>query len=705
MPSLPIQDQADFSLGEIDPLLERETRLPQFLQGVGKCRNMFVTGQGIVRKRGAFGIINNPVAFPPSPTSVVFKTLEYEANNRVWYQILLEEVGASSRLILIKYQKDLTLGVQVPVERFVFATLLTAIPKDIDMTAVDTFVVLVNGGFDPKKLTVDATTLSNSVIEPMAFSVLPSIDFGDLDYSKYSFDPLCYPSNSAPTGNPPHCNIGDVFGSKIVVDRPNAADPKFGPEYIGGLIVGQTGASPEQPLGFGIITSIVDHAPTEQWLLVTVLQNFGTADYSKGGPAWSVRKPMFGTTTGFPKTTTFFKGRLWFGGTPSLPMGVMGSKINTPANFNVGGGQDPDAIAYIEEKVEGGGIKHLVGGTNLLVFTGQQQLASVGGDNTGITPSNFDPEVVASYTTSDMKPIQYRNFIYFVTADGKALVEIQEAVKQIASTVVSYTSEHLIRNPIQVAVSTIQNTQDQVLALLNEDGTICIYSKSLITQVKAFSLYEPNLLPDEIIRNINVIDNVLYAITDKLRLLYTSLRIDFDGWEKITMTSGIINVSDYPIIQAGDTLDVSFEATVSGNTNNNYLGEFVVFDDGGVLKINVNRELTTDNAYIGKRYISRLRTLPLFSSAQGSFKFRKVSQALVQFYQSFGFLFNGKRVALLAPDEILPAGKFPFSKTGTARQGYSEGYKQDFVIDIVQDAPYDLVVQKLIWSEVEEMMI
>ena len=96
--------------------------------------------------------------------------------------------------------------------------------------------------------------------------------------------------------------------------------------------------------------------------------------------------------------------------------------------------------------------------------------------------------------------------------------------------------------------------------------------------------------------------------------------------------------------------------------------------------------------------------MPLYSSPTGSFKLKKVSTAWIQFFNSFNFTFNERRLGVNLPANLLPAGENPQSLTGTSKIGIAQGYKQDFFLEVIQDTPYDLNVQTFSWSITEAII-
>ncbi len=693
--------QTNFSLGEVDEVLEFDTNQPQYLQALSKLDNAFVGGYTIPIRRPSFV----DCSLSLTDTEHDRRSMSFQDKSGGWYTLHLRG-NNTTRIHLIKYSlNDLT--VLVPTAQTTLATDTGVMVTDYDFTATDNYVVITTPSKPPRKITVNATALDSSTIEDIKFSVLPSLDYGDVDYSSFTFHPLCS-NGSVPTGNPLVCNPSSVFGGVIDVVRPLTGDPTFTSDWVGGLIVGRTGASAEQPIGVGIITAISTTNPTKQRLTVTVLQAFGTAHFSTTGPTWSVRKPLWGTRSSgalvYPAKTSFFKGRLWFANTSELPMMVSGSVQNSPANFNVGQGESPDAIAYILQNSEGGGIKHIFGGQNLHVFTATQQLTIQGGLDVGIDPANFSPQVTSSYTTSSLKPILYRNGIYFTTSDGRAVVEMVESDRQVSTGIISTNSQHLIKSPKAAAVVTIPNTQDQVLALLNnDDHTLVVFSSAPESGVRSFSSYNVSNVNDELTEDITAVDNRFYITSSRERRAYAGDDVDFDYRHDSTMSMGVFTVEGtYDLAQI---VGVTYETTVNGNTNHNYVGEFPVIDVAGTKSVDIGDSNISAHVRYGKSYTTTIRSLPLFSSASGSFLKRRVTQFWCQFSNSYNFTVNGVATALMGSSGVQPTGEVPYMVTGTKRIGFGTSYRQDTYVTIIQSTPYPVNVQKLAWVIEEKVII
>jgi hypothetical protein len=697
--------QSSFILGEVDPSLQTYTAdSQQYLQAVSTCDNMYVDSQGIARRRQAFQYMDQPAYETPQES----KHFSFQSKDGLWYQVSFVREGSSQQkttIFLVKYSND---AVRKPIATQSLKVIDAMTPSDFDITATDNFVVVTNKKLHPMRVTI-ASTFTDSSIEDIKFSVVPSIDFADIDYSTFTFTPMCS-NGAAPTGTPPACTATSVFGGIINVTHPSTAagGKTFDADWIGGMIYGKTGASSEQPIGFGLITAIVQTSVTVTKLTITVLQAFGTEHYSQEGQTWSVRKPIWGDRLDgskvYPSTTAFYQGRLWFANTPELPMIVAGSASNTPNSFNVGAGESPDAIVYILQNSEGGGIKHIFGGVNLHLFTATQQLSILSGYDVGITPGNFNPQLTSSYSSSDMKPIKYKDSIYFITSDGKAIVKIVEQDKQVSVGIISSTSQHLIKNPVAAAVYRVDNDQDQILVLLNSDASMCVFSSTAAYEIKAFSQFHINTMSNETLSDISVIDNRLYIYTNRNLMGAAVPNVMFDFHSFGTVDSH----GDVVIVQKGvggnEKFGVSYKEVTGGVTNWNYIGTRNSIYNMGQYVLNFLGTLAEGTEIIyGKEYTATLKTLPLYSGTQGSFKKRKVTEAWCQYYNSFNFTVNGKLAALLTSDQLTPLS--PQITTGTKRFGVAQGAKKDFAIEMIQQTPYPMNIQKLAWVIQENIIV
>ena len=660
--------QTDFGYGVVNKSLNAATDVPQYLQSLQKGDNVFINSMRQIEKRSALAFLD---ILTTGSKATEYKTMSFETVFGSWYQLIIyvEDVNILN-IILIKFKITTTAEgdkIEVNDEKSLFATGTIASVNDVYMTNADNFIVLTSAGMKPQRITIDENNFSNTTISSIQFAIVPSLDFGDLDYSGYTF---------TPSGTP--------MGSTIEVSTSNKdPDPAITPEWIGGMIIDEFGKGTDQPLGYGIITD-VETLNKKQTLSVVVLTAF--ASTTANGKSISLRRPVWGASVGYPGICAFHKSRLWFAGTKTHPLLVASSKVNTPNDFGTGTGQPTDGICYLLGNSDGGKIKNMFGGMNLHIWTETKEFIISGGPDTGLTPGNFDPRQSSGYGTSAMSPVQYQNNIYFTTI-GKAIIEVEETATQSASTEISMSTSDLIVNPIKGQVNVIRDTQEQLVYFLNEDGTIVVFSKNIITGVNAFTLLKLKLLSDQSIVNIDTIANNLLCLVRNsdgtLSLSQFTNKKHLDQFTKVSFKDGVASISR---LYAKNTLDIIRE---DDNGNVSYFGS-ATSDETAISKDVPNGP----NYYVGKIYDVAIETMNLFLNRDGSFYKKRASEISVEFYKSYDFKVNNIPVALSTFHELL---EVPKTKTGIKNMGVADSYQQDNKITIYQNSPYPLHITSIGW--------
>lgn len=651
--------QSDFSYGVVDPDLHAATDAPQYLQSLSEGKNILISSKRLPTKR--LGI---ELAYTTSATiaETKVKSMPFETKEGVWHQCILHKDNNQLWAMLLRYEANGNIS-EINLNIGSYAGDI----DDVSMASTNDYIVLTNFNFHPKKITIE-NILTSSKVEDINFSVMPSLPSDEIDYSGYTFKP---------SGNP--------MGSTMTVTIPGGGTA-FNSDWIGGLFIDEFGLSSDNPVAYGLIASVSPLVGTTQTLGLTVLTAF--ANRPAPGDVVSVRKPVWSNEGGWPSLCLFYQSRLWLVGTRDKPFFVAGSHENQPNNFNVGTGQPSDAIAQIMSNTSGGGIKKIFGGHNLHIWTDQSQIIVPSGMDVGITTGSFSTPQVSSYRISSMDPVQYKNNIYFTTSTGKGVIEVSETQGESASADLSFSAEHLIKNPIKAQMTIEEDTQEQYLYLLNNDNTITAFSKSDISGVNAFTWIRPTMLGNSKYVSIDTINNSLYGtvkLSDgKLAIVKFSAPAYLDFYTYCTFANNQASVST---IYNTNTLSIVKD---EGNGQFSYLGDQVVTNG----EIAPAFTVADGNYLVGKIYETQITSMPLFLNKFGSFYKKKIFQIYIEYYQSYNFTVNGKVTAVSSfADSTKP--KTP--KTGVVRLGYGQGYQNDNYIDIKQHSPHPLTIQSIGW--------
>ena len=105
--------------------------------------------------------------------------------------------------------------------------------------------------------------------------------------------------------------------------------------------------------------------------------------------AWS-------TTKGYPKSGAFHEGRLYIGGSKSLPANVWGSRVGQFFNFDPGQALDDEGLSFTIQDDQVANVINTVSQRNLIFLTGNAEYFVPKSVESPLTPSNFRIERATS---------------------------------------------------------------------------------------------------------------------------------------------------------------------------------------------------------------------------------------------------------------------------------------------------------------------
>ncbi len=190
---------------------------------------------------------------------------------------------------------------------------------------------------------------------------------------------------------------------------------------------------------------------------------------------------VFSSTKGFPKTGVFHEGRLYFGGSKSLPSALFGSKVSDFFNFLEAEGLDDDAIFAVLSSDSVNAITGIRSGRDLQIFTTGNEFFVQQGEGQPITPGNLTIKAATSSGSKpNIMPVSVEGGTIFLQRSGKALREFlfSDAELSYQSNNISLLSSHLLKSPVKIAFRRATSTDDgDLLMIVNgSDGTMAAYS-------------------------------------------------------------------------------------------------------------------------------------------------------------------------------------------------------------------------------------
>lgn len=655
-----IINQTNFAYGEVDPVLLGATDQPQYLEALASGKNIYITSQRTISKRpGSVFSFAQDIA---TDLTLGTKSISFANGENKWITAIIFLDTAKTNIQLFLY--DWTTG---NVEPSLVHPVTADSIDEFSIDATNDFIVISSLDNPTLEAKIDFNTITATTISPINFSVIPSVDTGEIDYSKWQF-----------------VLSGTPLGTTITIH--NVVGAGFTQAYVGGLVIEEQGATVEQPLASGLIQTVGAVSGGTQVLTLIVTSPFSKDATTTGGAFWSVRKPIWSPTLGYARLCSFHGGRLFLVGTKKYPSFIAGSRENTYNDFNVKAGNDVDSIAYLMQEPKGGAVTHLFGGLNLNIWTSETQYIAWSGLDVGLTPKNFYPRAVSNYTISKNDPIRYKDNTYFVTSDGKSIIEMTESYQDAKVVDISFSAKHLVNNPLFASVSVLPSEREQIIYFVNEDETVFSYSKADTTGVNAFCPTVFSLPENCSILTIENVDNktYLFLFDSTTQFIYTfELKANFYLDFSINVTFSNKTAAVSPFYADGSKLALIKEE--SGITT--FYG---LFD---VASSTITADVEDGNYAVGYLYDVDISSMNNIASPQNVFFTNKVVRDAVSFYQTYGITVNGKSFATQNIFGIQESGAV--LQNGIADLGNANGGRNFQQINIKQSAPYPCNIQSI----------
>ena len=392
---------------------------------------------------------------------------------------------------------------------------------------------------------------------------------------------------------------------------------------------------------------------------------------------------------GFPAAITFHEDRLWFGGTPSQPDGLWGSRTGRYFNFDLGDAGDDFSLDLDAATGVTNQIRHLVSNRDLQVFASQSEFFIPSFNDRPVTPANAKISAQTPFGTGFVRPQSVDGSTLFVQATGTAVREYVFADRENAYTagMISLLSSHLIKNPVQLAVVKGSLARPGAYGFfLMDDGTIGVYH-SMRQEKKAGWMRWTTAGK---FHSIVAVDEDLFVCCSRddgdgvtrffLEQFDKDMKMDFCN--DFTGTNGVFSVSGH--FRNGASVDV-----VDGAE---YLGNFTIASSNA----DVSSVKASTSAQIGYKFTPELKTLPIDASVPGgplTGQPRKITRVILDLEDTLSVSVNGT-------DLILRTVQQDQSQAINAVTGKREfrvlGYDKDPRVTVTQSAPLALQINGLI---------
>ena len=236
------------------------------------------------------------------------------------------------------------------------------------------------------------------------------------------------------------------------------------------------------------------------------------------GQTVSIEEPAFNSTHGYPRSVVLHEGRLWFGGTRSLPQTVWASNTGLFFNFELGEGLPDEAIQLSLDTNEVNAISHMVSGRYLQLFTSGATFYVRTAEAGPITPADNAATRVESYgSKATVKPVvietqtlyidradvHLRSFFYDFSQDG------------FANDTVSIRAPDLLKTVVDIEVFTrFGREEGNYMIAVNTDGTMAILNILSTENIKAWT--SMSLGGNLRATNVREVEGVIYILVNNL---------------------------------------------------------------------------------------------------------------------------------------------------------------------------------------------
>jgi len=450
-----VQYQSSFTMGEFDPLVKGRVDITQYQAGLEKATNVVCIPQGAIERRpGQQFLLDVSSDLGGSFTAQQgLRLIPFEFSSVDSFMLVFVKLSTSATnnaKMFVFRQGVLQTNINSSGNNYLTVSLGDISFDAITFTQSADTLILMHEDLAPLSIVRGANnttwTASTISITSPKFAFTKSVSEPSGDITPSSIDGTATISASASifsSGNVnQYINVKNGFGRARIVEFVSATSIKVNVE-----------------IPFFNTSAIT----ATNWEL--------EAGY----------EDVFSSTRGFPKTGVFHEGRLYFGGSKSLPNALFGSKVSDFFNFLEAEGLDDDAIFAILSNNSVNAITGIRSGRDLQIFSTGSEFFVQQSEGQPITPGNLTIKAATSSGSKpNIMPVSVEGGTIFLQRSGKALREFlfSDAELSYQSNNISLLSSHLLKSPVKIAFRRATSTDDgDLLMIVNgTDGTMAAYS-------------------------------------------------------------------------------------------------------------------------------------------------------------------------------------------------------------------------------------
>ncbi|GGG50133.1 phage protein [Caldovatus sediminis] len=217
----------------------------------------------------------------------------------------------------------------------------------------------------------------------------------------------------------------------------------------------------------------------------------------------------FSAARGWPVSACFHQDRLVLGGSRDLPNRLWMSRTGAPADFDLGGGLDDEAIAFGLVSDQANAIRAVFSGRHLQVFTSGAEWMVSGEPLTPASIQLHRQTRVGSPTDRQVPPVDVDGATIFVARGGRGVCEF--AYTEVADSYQANDLALLARHLVEAPAAMCYDPALRLLHLAMADGALGTLTLFRAEQVTAWTRQET----DGAFRALAEVDGTVWAVVER----------------------------------------------------------------------------------------------------------------------------------------------------------------------------------------------
>lgn len=453
--------QYSFTSGVLDDTLEARSDIRAYYSGAREILNMMGLPQGGVDMRAGLKKGEELAA-----ASTGCRLAKFEFSTEQAYLIAFTDLE-------IRVYKDGVLQATV-VSPYADTDL-----ADLDWTQSLDTMILVHPDYEPRKL-VRTGSHTSWALSTLSLRNVPTYNFGDPTTG-----------DATPSGTTGSINITST-----------ASD-------FSGASVGDTVRINNGRVEITTVTSATQVAGT-------VKEDLDNTTVAEAGD-WTLEEDAWSAARGYPRTVFLREGRLYFGGSKSLPQTEWGSESNDFWSFKTT--KDAFADEAVEASLDGdrvSAIEQQYALDDMFLFTSGGLFVHT---ESPTTPDNFYFQRHSEMPAAKVRPVELDGSVAYIRRgdDGEhqSLQElVYDDVKQIYTTQdLALLAGSLMRGPVDMAarLGNESDSANHIFVVNGDDGTVAVLNTRKSQQITGWTLLQTN----GIVQRIAVVSNVVWFLVKR----------------------------------------------------------------------------------------------------------------------------------------------------------------------------------------------